>query len=200
MSAQRALITGATGMIGAALAERLLAGGWSVSVLTRANSALTRLAPHRERISVHVVDWSAPNSLNAAVAESAPTTVFHLAGPPFNPPTLPLAVFIDAAVDNTAELLRALDDAGNSAGIVFAGSAAVCGNPSQARESEAPAPATWLGAGKAMAAVALAAAGRKTGSTGCRTVSIATPYGPAERGRATHPERDPWRSPIGRSN
>jgi UDP-glucose 4-epimerase len=160
MSAGRALITGATGMIGTALAARLQRDGWTVNALTRA-------------------DFSDANALDAAVRAAQSSVVFHLAGPPFNPPP-PLNVFLDATVNNTAALLRALDEAGNDARIVFASSAAVYANASHAPEAQALAPATWLGAVKAMAEVLLAAAGRKTGRP-IVVLRLYTPYGPAER-------------------
>jgi len=179
MGAERALITGATGMIGAALVRRLLNDGWTVSVLTRAGSAQERLLPYRNQIDVSVVDWPDASTLEYAVERANPSVVFHLAGPPFNPPP-PLAAFLDAAINNTAALLRALDEAGNNARIVFASSAAVYGNPSHASEGQLPEPATWLGAAKAMAGVLLATAGRKTGRP-IVELRLYTPYGPDER-------------------
>lgn len=180
MSARRALITGATGAIGAALADRLVRDGWAVSVLTRAGSSQERLLPLRERIDVAIVDWPDATTVDAAVRRADPSVVFHLAGPPFNPPTLPPSVFIDAAVNTTATLLQSLDVAGNGARIVFASSAAVYANPSHASESQLPAPTTWLGAAKAMAGVLLATAGRKTGRP-IVELRLYTPYGPGER-------------------
>ena len=93
---------------------------------------------------------------------------------------MPLNVFLDAAVNNTAALLRSLDDAGNGARIVFTSSAAVYGNPAHAPETQVPAPVTWLGAAKAMAGVLLATAGRKTGRP-IVELRLYTPYGPGER-------------------
>lgn len=179
MDGRRALVTGATGTIGAALTRRLVNVGWTVTVLTRAGSAQDRLQPVRERIDVAIVDWPDSASVARAVAQARPDVVFHLAGPPFNPPRLPPSVFL-AAVDHAAMLVRALDDAGSGARIVFSSSAAVYGNAAHASETQAPAPATWLGAAKAMAGVLFATAGRTTGRP-IVELRLYTPYGPGER-------------------
>jgi len=179
MSAGRALITGATGMIGAALVARLVRDGWTTGILTRSGSAQERLLPYREALDVSVVDWSDARALADAVRRTNPDVVFHLAGPPFNPPPR-LSVFLNAAVNNTAALLEALDEAGNGARIVFASSAAVYRNASHAGEGQTPEPATWLGAAKAMAGVLLATSARKTGRAVVE-LRLYTPYGPSER-------------------
>jgi UDP-glucose 4-epimerase len=181
MSARRALISGATGTIGAGLVDRLVREAWTVHVLTRAGSVTDRLAPNAKDIEVTAADWRDTDAIADVVKRADPSVVFHLAGPPFNPPTLPPSVFLDAAVNYTGALLQALDDAGNGARIVFANSAAIYGGgkhvPGTERVFE---PATWLGAAKAMAATLLATAGRKTGR---RIVDLRlfTPYGPGER-------------------
>lgn len=179
MSPGRALITGATGMIGSALVRRLLDEGSTVAILTRRGSMRTRLLPYRGAIDEIVIDWSDAATIERAVRQVDPTVVFHLAGPPFNPPP-PLTVFLEAVVDNTAVLLNALDEAGCGARIVFASSAAIYADASHASEMQTPAPATWLGAVKAMAGTLLATAGRKTGRP-IVELRLYTPYGPAER-------------------
>ncbi len=74
---QKALITGATGYIGAKLCQRLLTEGWQVDVLIRdtgrplAEALIGKVTPH-------FYDGST-QSVQAAVAAANPDVVFHLA-------------------------------------------------------------------------------------------------------------------------
>jgi nucleoside-diphosphate-sugar epimerase len=174
----RALITGGTGMIGSALASRLLAQGTSVAILTRPGSPVPRLDPIRDRIRLEPVVWDDAGQLAAVVRSVDPSLVFHLAGPQFSPPP-PLATWLETTVGNAVRLLEALKPFPRVP-LVYASTAAVYGNRASASESAAPEPATWLGATKAMAGTLLAASGRVT----CRPVvelRLFAPYGPWER-------------------
>lgn len=75
---RRALVTGASGFVGAALARRLVADGWQVHLLLRAGSdagGLERIGP---QLRIHRHDGSTVQ-LVEIVREAAPQAVFHLA-------------------------------------------------------------------------------------------------------------------------
>ncbi|TWI60649.1 nucleoside-diphosphate-sugar epimerase [Pseudoduganella lurida] len=77
MSGPTALLTGATGFIGAALTRRLLADGWQVHVVLRPASSRAAL-PADGALHVHVHDGSSAG-LRAIVGAARPDVVFHLA-------------------------------------------------------------------------------------------------------------------------
>jgi nucleoside-diphosphate-sugar epimerase len=72
-----ALVTGATGFIGAHLAKRLINEGWKVHAIIRKGSKLPSLLEN-EGLSLHLHDGST-NGLVQCVAEIKPDVVFHLA-------------------------------------------------------------------------------------------------------------------------
>lgn len=78
MNKRRALVTGASGFVGARLARRLVEEGWDVHVLLRPHSDLEALAPVTGQIAVHRFH-GAPGELADIVRRAAPDAVFHLA-------------------------------------------------------------------------------------------------------------------------
>lgn len=72
---RRALVTGASGFVGAALVRRLLAEGWEVHVLLRASSSAAGLAPQARQ---HRHDGSTLQLIDI-MRTAAPQVVFHLA-------------------------------------------------------------------------------------------------------------------------
>lgn len=75
MSARRALLTGASGFVGAALARRLAADGWQVHMLLRTESDAGGLAAYGH---IHRHDGDTASLIDIMRA-AAPDTVFHLA-------------------------------------------------------------------------------------------------------------------------
>ena len=74
----RALVTGATGFVGANLVRRLVADGAEVHAVARAGSDRWRLAAVPEA-RVHEADVTDAAALDAVVAAVRPERVFHLA-------------------------------------------------------------------------------------------------------------------------
>jgi len=75
---QRALVTGATGYIGANLVRRLSAESWDVHVLVRPTSSLVLLESLLSSITVHEFDGDS-STMDQIVKRSNPDVVFHLA-------------------------------------------------------------------------------------------------------------------------
>jgi nucleoside-diphosphate-sugar epimerase len=75
----RALVTGATGFVGANLGRRLLADGWEVALVARPGSDPWRLEGLPADARVHRVDLTDAEAVANVVAAAKPTHVFHLA-------------------------------------------------------------------------------------------------------------------------
>lgn len=76
---KRAIVTGATGFVGANLARRLLQRGDEVHVLVRPGYQTWRLESVLSEIQVHVVDVSDAEAVAATFTNVQPEWVFHLA-------------------------------------------------------------------------------------------------------------------------
>lgn len=108
----RAVVTGASGYLGAALTRRLVADGWRVAVVVRERSRLDLLGDAAGRVTVHrcADDLAA---LAAALAEAPPDAAFHLAGHYVGAAgPADLAPLVEANVAFTARLAEALAEAG----------------------------------------------------------------------------------------
>lgn len=75
----RALVTGATGFIGAAITRRLADRGTETAILCRPNTNTRRLAPVLPKLLRLEADLDHPQSVIAALQSFRPDTVFHLA-------------------------------------------------------------------------------------------------------------------------
>lgn len=91
----RALVTGATGFVGAHLTRRLVQDGLEVHVLRREGSNFWRMRDVLPRVTTHVADLRDPASLRAAAAAARPDYVFHLAA----------ATVVAGATDGPADLV-----------------------------------------------------------------------------------------------
>lgn len=78
MSRQTALVTGATGFIGAHLVRHLLVEGWAVHVIARPESSFGQLTSAMEQVVIHRIDGHIA-SLQEAMRQARPDVVFHLA-------------------------------------------------------------------------------------------------------------------------
>ncbi len=77
---QRVLVTGGAGFIGSHLVARLVRDGLHVHVLHRPGGDLSRLAPWVNNVRLHPCDLSHESAIAAALKESRPDAIFHLAG------------------------------------------------------------------------------------------------------------------------
>jgi nucleoside-diphosphate-sugar epimerase len=75
---RRALLTGASGFVGAALTRRLLADGWEVHLLLRTGSSTAGLPDEGPRLRLHRHDGGTLQLIGIMRA-AAPQAVFHLA-------------------------------------------------------------------------------------------------------------------------
>jgi GDPmannose 4,6-dehydratase len=109
--ARRALITGITGQDGSFLAELLLEKGYEVSGVVRGggNRELGCSEHLRERLTLRAGDLLDASSLQAAVEESRPHELYHLASPSFIPVSWERpGEVLQAIVGSTAVLLEAV--------------------------------------------------------------------------------------------
>jgi len=76
---KRALVTGASGFVGANLALRLLADGHEVHLLLRPEFAPWRIKAFRDQVQLHRADLTDGAAVEALVAKIKPAWIFHLA-------------------------------------------------------------------------------------------------------------------------
>ncbi|MCC7017652.1 MAG: NAD-dependent epimerase/dehydratase family protein [Rhodospirillales bacterium] len=121
--AEKALVTGATGFVGAGVARALIAGGFAVRVLVRRQSPRTNL----EGLAVEVAegDLTDPASLRRAAAGCA--AVFHVAAD-YRLWTRDPAAMFRVNVEGSRAVVHAAMEAG-AARIVYTSSVATLGIP-----------------------------------------------------------------------
>ncbi len=76
---KRALLTGATGFVGANLARRLIHDGHEVHLLVRPNHASWRIDAIRDHLRLHTADLEDRDATVRAVRHIRPEWIFHLA-------------------------------------------------------------------------------------------------------------------------
>jgi len=128
----RALITGITGQDGSYMRDWLLAHGYEVV-------GLVRREPADPPDGVRYVrgDLSDPGSLRAAVAQTAPDELYHLAAPTFVPASWEdPAGTLQAVAGATATLLAAAREAPRPVRVLVASSAEIFGDAGESPQSE----------------------------------------------------------------
>ncbi len=118
----RALVTGASGFVGAAVAHRLAAGGASMRLLVRDGASRTNLAPLLELPGVETVTGNLDDPASLERAVQGCDAVFHVAAD-YRLYTRDPAAMYRTNVDGTVALMRAAMTAG-AARVVFTSSVA----------------------------------------------------------------------------
>lgn len=135
----RALITGLSGQDGSFLAELLLERGYSVTGAVRdPQHGPLRCSEHlRDRVRLVRGELLEPDTLRAAVAQTRPDEIYHLAGPSFVPHSWERPEeTLRAIAGSTAALLEAVRDLQPSARLFLAASAAIFGEPEEHPQNE----------------------------------------------------------------
>ncbi len=144
------LVTGASGFVGAKVAELAIAAGHEVAALVRPNGPSRRLAPLAGRYLPLAVDLREKRSLFAAVASFRPEAIIHIAW----------AGVANSARNDSSQFSENIDaacalvEAGAAAGckaFIGTGSQGEYGAGSTMREDALPQPTTMYGAAKVAA-------------------------------------------------
>ena len=121
--AEKALVTGATGFVGAAVARALIADGFAVRVLARPRSPRANL----EGLPVETVEGDLTDSASLAAAVAGCAAVFHVAAD-YRLWTRDPAAMFRANVDGSVAVVEAAMNAG-ARRVVYTSSVAVLGIP-----------------------------------------------------------------------
>ena len=184
--AERILVTGAAGFVGANLVRRLLADGSDVTAVVRPGSDLWRLQQLANDVEVAEVDLRDAAAVDGLTARSGAATIFHLAAHgAYSWQTDRRAIF-DVVVGSLVNLVEsalrhevaAFVATGSSSEYGFSGCA-----PS---ESELPEPNSDYAVAKVSATFLLGHIGRTTAMK-TRTLRLYSVYGPYEEPRRLMP-------------
>jgi len=183
--ARRALVTGASGFIGARLVAHLVELGWDVTVVVRRSSSLHRIYALLDQVRVVEADLAAVGPDELADGLGRVEVVYHLAAAGVDPTDSDPAAVLTT---NTVATLRTLVAAkALSAGrFVYCGSCFEYGGGSGLREDRLPAPRTEYGVSK-VAGWVLAQTFSRTHGLPLTSVRPFTVYGPAEAERRLVP-------------
>jgi GDPmannose 4,6-dehydratase len=135
----RALVTGITGQDGSFLAELLLEKGYEVTGLVRHDpSQPLGLVEHlRDRLELAQGDLLDHGALRAAVAESTPDEIYHLAAPSFPPDSWKRPATTMATIaGGTAALLAAVRELDRAIRVYVASSGAIFGDAPVSPQTE----------------------------------------------------------------
>jgi nucleoside-diphosphate-sugar epimerase len=109
---RRALLSGASGFVGAVLARRLLADGHDVHLLLRPHHNPWRVKKITNDVTVHEVELGDQVALEQAVAAARPDWIFHLAAYGAYPIQRDLDTMLATNVVGTVNLVRAAERVG----------------------------------------------------------------------------------------
>lgn len=180
---KRALVTGASGFVGANLVRGLARRGYEVHVTVRGNTPRRRLRDIEGDITLHRADLCDRAALQRAVAASAPHAIFHLATAGiYDGKSLPDQ---DVAETNFIGFLNLIDatDAVSYDAFINTGSSSEYGIKHEPMHEDSVAiPKNVYGITK-LAATQYASLVAKTKSRPIVTLRIFSPYGPFDDAR-----------------
>jgi UDP-glucose 4-epimerase len=176
---RRALVTGASGFVGANLARRLLQDGCEVHLILRPTHQRWRVDEIRREAEIHVVDLDDSDGLTRAVEAARPEWIFHLAAYGAYPEQRDFERIIATNVSGTAGLLAAAERAGFDA-FVNAGTSSEYGYKDHPpAEDEVLEPNSPYAVSKA-AATHLCTMTARSKDLPIRTLRLYSAYGPYE--------------------
>lgn len=180
------MITGATGMVGANLARRLVESGNRPVLLVRDPERLGRIESFRSQVDIVTADITDSDAVKATVGLTQPKIVYHLAGSFFNPPTLSAAEHMRINALGTLNLCEACKTVPGIR-LVFAGSASVYAGGPCRTEDMALDPGSMFGVSKASGSMIVRTFGRLAEF---ETIELRLfgPYGPYENARRLIPD------------
>lgn len=179
MSAQRLVVTGASGFVGRHVVEAALAAGWAVTALTRDPA---RWPSALAGAGLQVVRWDIAEAAARPDAFDGAHALCHAAAyipADYSDPAEARACFLANAV-GTVDVLEAAVAAGVEHAVVLAAANAYAPTEAPARETDAlypNAPAPFYLASK-VAADSLADAYNTSGRLGCTVLRLPAIYGP----------------------
>lgn len=134
----RALVTGITGQDGSYLADLLLEKGYEIHGLVRSLDEPVVKALEEAGVKLHEGDVREPAAVAAAIRESAPAEIYHLAGATsVGVSWAEPALTSDVIVTGTARLLEAMRALAPTARLFNASSCEVFGNGAEQPQTEA---------------------------------------------------------------
>ena len=182
---QVVLATGASGMIGTNLIQRLTSEGFQVWLFLRRGGNPRQLGWVEDKVNILYGDVTDKEAVQQAVERAMPRFVFHLASTSFNPPNTPSEAHLRVNSLGTLYLLEALLKVPDSK-MIFTGSAAAYGSGSLLKEDQVLNPGTMLGASKACASILIQTFARLH-QLNTVELRLTTPFGPWESPRRLIP-------------
>jgi len=150
---KRAFVTGASGFLGAALVQRLIAEGVSVAVLQRGKEPGRRLHAWLDRVEILAAPQNSPESLRAGLLRWRPDTVFHLGWGGVGGSQRNDALVQCANVENAVQLATLCVKCGVEHFLGVGSQAEYGPRAEEIFETQCPSPTTMYGAAKLSAGI-----------------------------------------------
>lgn len=179
LTGRHALVTGASGFVGANLVRTLVQRGCRVTALVRATSDLRRLHDLGEAVTLARAELTDAAALGALPQAATADLVIHAAAEGVRPGHPPARV-LDANLRGTMNLLALVAERGGCGRFVFLSSCSVY-SPGTCVTESAPLRGTGAYAASKIAGEALCAA-YATAGVPAVVLRLYTPYGPWEAG------------------
>lgn len=180
LQGRHALVTGASGFVGANLVRALLERGCAVTALVRQSSDLWRLEEVRDQVVLRTADLSDAAALRALPEADTSDLVFHAAAEGVRPGQTSATV-LDANLRGSLDLLGLLAERSACRRLVFLSSCSVYG-PGAGVPEDAPLRGRGVYARTKIAGEAMCAAYSEAGLVPTVVLRLYTTYGPWEAG------------------